>query len=195
VIRPDDDEQLFVVRWNRLIRLLLVAPSTKLVAVIAMSYGDAYDGSRVRPSAERLARDTGYDERTVRKAWAILRGLSLAERADYGPVSGKRMPDEYQLVIPDDWEHLPVLGPSEGRFHCLHCGHAFNPQAHNVLKRKGEDWRVSFFIDKFCFCPQPRKGQGCLGLWDSYRPAAQRWNQLDGPEQWKAFRQARGEDW
>jgi hypothetical protein len=100
---------------------------------------------------------------------------------------------------PDDWENLPVLGPSEGRFRCLHCGCAFNPRCHHNLARaggrQGPGWVVTWNLEKFCFCPPGRRNpRSCHVLWDRGRPDAQRWHKL-GQERWKLFREARGEDW
>jgi hypothetical protein len=67
-ISPDDEDKPFVARWNTLVSALLIEPSIKLVARQACDYG-IMDGEGIYPGNQRLARQTGYDERTVREAW------------------------------------------------------------------------------------------------------------------------------
>lgn len=198
MIRPDDEEKPFVARWNSLIRILLVESSVKAVARAAMDYADFYDGTSCHPSNERLARETLYDERTVRSAWAMLRGLGLAERVRHG-VPQKRIADEYELQIPDDWAGMAILGPRSDEFACLHCGADFNPPAVAVLT---EDGRAAWALWKACFCKPPRKTKGrntehCLVAWNAARrrDGEPTWSDLDGPAAWKLFREARADDW
>jgi hypothetical protein len=203
-VRPDDEELPFTARWNVLIRALLVESSVKLVARTAGDYANLYDrdddrlaGGNTYPGNERLARETGLSERTVRTAWAVIRDLGMAERtkvAAYDPVKKKWNADEYQLVIPDGWEGLPILGPNSGKFHCLHCECLFTPQANCKVNAEG---RVTFEVPRFCFCPPPKdksKGPGCFKLWSLERRRAelQPWGELDV---WKLFRESRGEEW
>ncbi|REF00359.1 hypothetical protein [Thermomonospora umbrina] len=207
-IRPDDEDPdiPFSRRWNVLVNALLVESSVKLVARVAMDYANYYDrdngrvaGGNVYPGNELLARETGLSERSVRTAWAVLRGLDMAERtstASYDPKTRKRTADEYQLMIPEGWEHLPILGPNSGRFRCVHCECLFNPQGNSSVDSKG---RVSFQVHRLCFCPPPRdkgKGEGCFSLWTQARQAAEAtsWRDLGG-DVWKLFREARDDDW
>lgn len=197
MIRPDDEDKPFVARWNSLIRSLLVESSVKLVARTAMDYADLYDGTGCHPSNERLARETGYSERTVRTAWGTLRGLDLADRVSRG-VAHKREADEYDLIIPDGWVNLPLLGPRSRKFTCLNCGKVFIPQGNSELHKDGG---VRFNVRLFVFCPPPRATKGreeehCFKVWDHDRRHAgdQTWAQL-GKDVWKLFQQARGDSW
>ncbi|GAA4928620.1 hypothetical protein GCM10023224_04840 [Streptomonospora halophila] len=197
MIRPDDETKPFVGRWNSLIRILLVESSVKHVARAAMDYANLYDGTSCHPSNERLARETGYNERTVRKAWAAMRGMGLAERVSHG-VAHRRLSDEYQLVIPESWQSLPVLGPSGAKFTCVHCEKAFNPTGNCKVHPDG---RVTFDLIPMVFCPEPRQRKGreepwCATEWDGQRRASGEtpWSQL-GQERWKVFHLARGEEW
>lgn len=197
MIRPDDDTKPFVGRWNSLVRILLLDSSVKHVARAAMDYADLYDGTSCRPSNERLARETGYNERTVRNAWAVMRGLGLAERVSHG-VAHRRLCDEYELVIPDHWDSLPILGPRGGKFTCLYCEKSFNPVGNSTVRPDGN---VTFDLATMAFCPAPRKKKGredpwCAALWDGQRHASGEalWNSL-GQERWKLFRRARADDW
>ncbi|MEO3875487.1 helix-turn-helix domain-containing protein [Nonomuraea sp. B12E4] len=197
MIRPDDEDKPFVARWNSLIRSLLVESSVKLVARTAMDYADLYDGTGCHPSNERLARETGYSERTVRTAWATLRSLELADRVSRG-VAHKREADEYDLVIPDGWHNLPLLGPRGRKFACLNCGKVINPQGNSELHKDGS---VRFNVRLFVFCPPPRATKGrederCFNAWEAAQKRAgeSAWGQR-GSGVWKLFRQARGDDW
>ncbi|GIM88769.1 hypothetical protein [Paractinoplanes toevensis] len=204
MIRPDDEEKPFIARWNMLARILLVESSVKHIARAAMDYADFDDGSNCRPSNERLARETGYNERTVRFAWSALRGLGMAERVSRG-TSYLRQADEYWLQIPEHWANFPILGPHGRKFTCLGCGKLFNPVGNCSVNELPTDApgadMVRYDIAKMCFCPAPRKTKGrddasCLAGWNQAQRKAGSplWNQL-GLERWKLFRQARADDW
>lgn len=201
---PDDEDKPFIARWNMLTRILLVESSVKLVARSAMDYADFYDGSSCHPSNERIGRETGYNEKTVRLAWQVMRGIGMAERVGHG-VAHLRLADEYQLCIPDHWQSLPLLGPRGRKFNCLHCHKLFAPQGNCSVNAEPGDApggeKVRFDLSRMCFCPPPRKTKGreqpaCLDLWNQSQAAAggMTWYQL-GEERWKLFRQARGDDW
>ena len=199
MIRPDDDDSPFVARWNSLVRVLLVESSVKLVARTAGDYANFVDGSSCFPSNERLARDTGYSKRTVVTAWGTLRGLKMAQRVGRG-VPHERIADEYELVIPDAWTALPILGPSGRPFTCLYCGKKFNPAGNSTLNAHD---RVTFDVIAFCFCPKPRGKSGrdeewCFPLWDAEQKRAGEpdWRQMQTQgATWNLFRTARGEAW
>lgn len=201
---PDDEEKPFIVRWNVLTRILLVESSVKLVARSAMDFAGFEDGSSCYPSNERICRETGYSDKTVRTAWAVLRGLGMAVRVAHG-VAHRRLADEYQLTIPDGWRDLPVLGPHCGKFRCFYCGKPFNPQGNSHVNARPEDKpgddSVSFDLRPMCFCPAPRKAGrslplSCPDLWDEDRREAglPPFARL-GRDQWEVFQQARGDDW
>lgn len=197
MIRPDDDDKPFVARWNTLTRALLVQPSVKLVARSAMDYADLYDGTSCRPSGARLARNTGYSEKTVRDSWAILRALGMAERVGHGN-GYTRKADEYALQIPEDWKSLPMLGPKEGKFTCINCEKLFTPQGNCTLYGEGD---VRYNVRLYCFCPKPRKTKGregpwCFDVWNQQRKKGghQTWTEM-GRDVWKLFREARSDDW
>jgi hypothetical protein len=189
-VHPDDEDKPFGLRWNKLVQILLVESSVKLVARAAADYADFRDGTECRPSNERLARETGYSERTVRTAWGVLRGLGMAERVRYAQAHAHRA-DVYDLRIPPDWKGFPVLGPHGRKFTCLHCGKLFNPQGNNTLRPDG---KVGFRIERYVFCPRPRKGPSCRDDWDTGEATRGRPLFRDA-DQWKAFRTARGDEW
>lgn len=204
IFRPDDENKVFIARWNMLVRLLLVESSVKHIARSAMDYAGFEDGTSCYPSNERIARETGYNERTVRIAWSVLRGLGMAERVTQA-ISYKRIADEYELQIPGHWPNLPILGPHGRKFTCLGCGKLFNPQGNctvNQLKtdKPGDD-NVRFDLSKLVFCPAPRRTAGraedaCQSKWDKRRTDSGQptWNKM-GSERWEQFREARGDDW
>lgn len=199
---PDTDDKPFPVRWNLLIRSLLVDSSVKHVARAAMDYANFYDGSSCRPSQERLARETGYSRTTVAHAWSAMQGMGLAELVDYS-VSYQGRADEYQLQIPDHWRNLPILGPHGGKFTCVNCKRPFNPQGNCTVTK--EDWmtyKVTYNLGPMVVCPPPRAKRGragpdCGAEWnDRQRDAgALAWRYLDDSDRWALFRQARGDDW
>lgn len=196
-VRPDDPDKPFIVRWNTLARILLVDTSIKYVARAAMDFADYETGASCFPSNERIARETGYSEPTIRNAWKVMRALGMAERVALG-VPHRRLADEYQLLIPEDWHTLPVLGPHGRKFTCLHCGRLFNPQGNCTMK---DDGTVGFDLSRLSFCPPPRATKGraevsCVDAWSDQQAAAggRAWRDLGG-DRWKGFRDARGDDW
>ena len=197
MITPDDEDRLFVARWNVLVAALLVEPSIKLVAYQAAQYGLA-DGGDVYPGNERLARQTGLTEKTVREAWHFMRGTGMAIRSTRSAWTGNhRTADLYELTIPEHWRNLPVLGPRFGKFTCQHCGKQFNPQPCNVFQteknkpvidRETGNRQVRWHLFKATFCPAPRKGPGCFRDWEA---AGGKW----ADSAWDLFRKARHDDW
>lgn len=170
----------------------------KLVARSAMDYADLFDGTSCHPSNERLARETGYSERTVRTAWATIRGLGLAERVS-NAVAHARKADEYELTIPDNWTNLPILGPRGRKFTCTNCDKLINPQGNCMLAGEG---RVTFDVRQYVFCPAPRATRGrevvwCFDDWNRRmkEQGQQPWGGRGNGEIWKLFRISRGEDW
>ncbi|MEV6820184.1 hypothetical protein AB0M72_15665 [Nocardiopsis dassonvillei] len=177
-------------------RALLVDSSVKHVARAAMDYADFRDGSSCHPSNERLARETGYSERTVRDAWGVMRELRLAERVSHA-VSYRGKSDEYRLCIPDGWaEALPLLGPRSGPFICQYCGDSFNPRGNSELQPGG---KVVFKMPALTFCPPPRSKRGrqvesCHALWWRQR-AEEGKGDWSADDAWELFRKARDDDW
>jgi hypothetical protein len=204
-ISPDDDmagERTFRSRFNQLVDILLIESSVKLVARTAADVADLREGTGVYLGDPRMARRTGLSERTVQTAWGVLRSLGMADRVSasyYDPERKRRMADEYNLLIPPGWRGLPVLGPGEGRFHCMQCGKAFNPRSHNCYDDKTGS--ISWYVTEFCFCPKPRRVKGkpaapsCLEKWNrAQRSKTLPWGGPGG-RAWELFRQARGDDW
>lgn len=198
-VRPDDDEKPFIARWNAFIRVLLVDPSVKHVArAAAADYADFYDGTSCRPSSSRLARELGYDERTVRMAWGHLRAMGLADRVTPG-IAHKGVADEYELKIPYYWDSMAILGPNSRKFTCLACGKVFNPPPAGRINDNGD---AVWDLWKLCFCKPPRKTKGRAGIdcwtaWNTRRKSEGQpvWRQLDNETSWKLFREARADDW
>lgn len=195
VIRPDQPKTPFIARWNGLIRILLVEPSVKLVARTMADHADFKTGANCHPGNELLARVTGYSERTVRDALAVLRGLGLADRTERG--KPRVSADTYKLVIPSfsEWSSLPVLGPNEDKFTCLGCYESFEPVGHQTYKPKVG---VVFDVYRFCFCgPLKTKTEACLAEWNRQqeRQGRPRWAQLDSAARWELLRVSRADDW
>ncbi|MFF0867653.1 hypothetical protein ACFYUV_38230 [Nonomuraea sp. NPDC003560] len=85
------------------------------VAMMACTYGNP-DGTRIRPSEERLARVCRRDVSTIRKCLKRLRDVGLFRRVFEGSAAGRRrLADEYRLEIPEDLaERVAMLDPDEG---------------------------------------------------------------------------------
>jgi hypothetical protein len=200
----DGTEILFVRRWNTLVSALIVEPSVKLVARTVVDYGLA-DGQGIYPGNERIARETGYRAAAVANAWAVMRGIGMAERVTGSYYDGRRRTaDEYELVIPDDWRGFPAYGPNLRRFRCQHCGKAFNPLPGTHVRPNGS---VGWYLARMVFCAPPGRAKrtpeevarkaalkaadtSCFVLWGG----ARRWEGL-GDKAWEAFRRARDDDW
>ncbi|CAL9611439.1 hypothetical protein [Nocardiopsis dassonvillei] len=194
MIRPDSEDHQLVARWSALVRILLVESSVKLVALAAMQYADFHTGVNCRPGNLRLGRDTGYDERTVRRAWEVMRSLDMAKLVRHGvPYQGRA--DEYVLEIPDRWENFAILGPEGRPFHCLACGADVHPKGHNVIDKK--TGRVSWRLPQFIFCKTPKDSYGCMHVWNKNRGRAgkPKWQELNNDQAWELFREARADDW
>jgi hypothetical protein len=197
LFRPDDEEKPFIRRWNQLVKILLVESSVKHVARAAMDYANFADGSSCRPSNERLARETGYNERTVRNAWAAMRALGMADRVVRG-TSYSGQADEYELAIPDGWEFLPVLGPHGRQFTCQWCGKLINPKGNCTVRADG---CIYYDVAEFVFCPPPRAKEGrpgpaCLDEFNlkQQSQAKSSFHKL-GNDVWSYFKKARSDEW
>ena len=204
-INPDDTDKPFVARWNSLVTALLVEPSVKLVARQACDYG-IMDGEGIYPGNQRLARQTGLTERTVREAWHFMRAADMAVRDSRSAWTGsQRTADAYSLNIPSSWRHYPVLGPHSARFTCQHCGKLFDPQPCNVfLTAKGAGGKpvpvtdadgareVRWRLYKAVYCPAPREGAGCMQAWERKHGP---WAKLDNTAAWEMFHKARDDEW
>jgi hypothetical protein len=203
MLSPDDYDKPFIARWNVLSRILIVDPSVKLVMRAAMDYADFQEGTNCHPSNERIARENGLGEKTVRNAWAIMRGTGMAHRVG-DAVAHRRLADEYTLQIPPNWQGLPVLGPHAGKFTCPHCRKLFNPNGSwtiNGPKDGDKPDTIRFKLREMSFCPKPREREGhrrpsCFAQWDASQVKAGRpqWHQL-GQDAWKVFNEARGDEW
>ncbi len=180
-----------------MVRILLVESSVKHIARSAMDYADFEDGSSCHPSNERIARETGYTDKTIRLAWSAMRGMGMALRVARG-VSYQRIADEYQLQIPDDWRTLPILGPHGRKFTCQACGKLFNPKA-NCSVYKNDEVRYNVAELSFCAPPRAKRGRAERSCLDEFndrqlRSKAKPFHAL-GPDVWKHFQKARGDDW
>lgn len=215
-LRPDDEDVQFAPRWNLLVRILLVEPSVKLVARTAMDHADFSDGSSCFPSIERMTRETGLSDRTVRNGWAVMRGLGMAVRVSRGS-SYRGAADEYQLEIPDSWQSIPILGPHCKKFKCPGCGNLFNPDAHSILADRTKDKTlpdgkprpkagddVAWIIGRLTFCSWPSTTKGgtkgnrdCRNAFDRKQRAegAKLWDELDKEGKWRLFEHARDDPW
>jgi hypothetical protein len=199
-VRPDDTSKLFITRWTKLVRILLVDPSVKGLARAAGDHCTFKTGVGVYAGNGRLARVTGYSDRAVREGWTVLRALGMAERTGFGSLKGsKRTSDTYDLKIPGNWYNLPVLGPNEGAFTCVYCGDEFNPSTSSLEIVNGKrTWKIY----EATFCPPPRRRKtgpvpsSCFALWEHDRRGRglPSWEELDQGV-WDLFREARGDDW
>lgn len=207
MVHPDDEEKPFAARFNALLSVLIVEPSIKLVGRQAADYG-FMDGEGIYPGNERLARQTGLTDKTIREAWHFLRGAGLAHRDVRSSWTGtRRTADLYALDIPADWQSLPVFGPHSARFTCQQCGKMFNPQPCNVFLTERRPGRKGFIpvtdkqtgfrevrwaLWKTVFCPAPRKGASCRQQWEKSNGP---WSASDTKAVWEMFRKARDDDW
>ncbi|MCP9963970.1 hypothetical protein LUX57_01215 [Actinomadura madurae] len=87
------------------------------VALVLATYADL-DGTRVRPSAKRVAQVCELDERKVRACITHLRQSRLLElvRPARGPgrAGGPGRPAEFRMSVPDDLlDRLAYLDPDE----------------------------------------------------------------------------------
>ena len=101
---PDDLEPVGRFEWEQSLRMLGIPWETKAFGLLLATYA-ASDGDRIHPGEERLARDTGMSERTVRRQLTALRETYyLIERTARGADAGRRggWADMYRLVMPDD---------------------------------------------------------------------------------------------
>lgn len=99
-------------RWEQAFRSADLLLPVKATVMIMVTYGDL-DGNNIRPSVERLSRDTGKDERTVR------RHIDAAEAAGWLVKAhpnrkgiGRTQAQSYRLEIPD--QRTPVPGDRPG---------------------------------------------------------------------------------
>ncbi|WP_017584298.1 hypothetical protein [Nocardiopsis valliformis] len=199
MIHPMHPSGGFQSRWNTLVRSLLVESSVKHVAMSAALYANFEDGESCFPGISHLERDTGYTDKTVRRALQVLRGMDMARLVRRG-VPHKGRSDEYTLQIPDGWTGLPLQGPKGLPFTCAFCLKDFNPKGHSLVKpvEGPRGYQTSWYLDKFIFCTRAgKKAPSCRALWDRDRgrrgePA---WRELVSSVKWEMFYAARGEDW
>ena len=193
----DDEDHLFIARWRRFVRILLVESSVRHIAFVAGEHANFNDGGSCRPGNGLLVRETGYSLRTVKSAWAVMRSLGMATRSSWGS-SWKGEADDYDLQIPGSWRSMPILGPHGGRFTCQHCGSLFDPVGNCTVRPDGS---IGYYPDRWVFCPTRRvKGRdavSCRQLWDRQRRAAgsPTWSESALEDVWKLFRLARNDDW
>lgn len=201
---PDDPDKPFMARWKLLTRILLASPSVKHVAHVAVEYADFNDGTSCFPSNERIAREVGCDEKTVRFAWSVLRGVGMARRVGRA-VPHQGIADEYELEIPGNWSSLPILGPHNRKFTCLNCGKLINPEGNcSVNSAKGDKPGsdiVRWDVGRMTFCPSPRRKKGreavdCREAWSrgQAKVGAPVWHML-GQDVWKKLAESRADDW
>lgn len=106
--QPDTPGSPFFARWNALIRELNVDPSIKLVARTMADHADE-SGKGCDAGSETLALETSYSKRTIYNALTALKDLGIVVRTRRGvPYRGMR--DEYQLIIPSNWEDVVRAG-------------------------------------------------------------------------------------
>jgi rubredoxin len=204
-IFPGDEETIvgdpvsFVVRWNKLVDAWIVESSVKLLARTAVDYG-VHDGQEIYPGNEQLSRKTGLSTVTIGKAWKILQASKMAELDVASMWTGKwRTANVYSLMIPGDWENLPIYGPNCKRFTCQHCGHLFNPQPGTDVGKNGG---VGYYIARMVFCPdpgRPKRQHGEAGPRKPFPPGcAALWQKGAGKDTkitWEMFRKARDDEW
>lgn len=96
------DEPPLRYEWERVIRSLPLPSWAKHVGLNAATYAD-HKGCEIYPGVERTVDDTGLSDKTVRRAYKMLREVGLLDRVVEGARVGRRgVADEYRLAIPDD---------------------------------------------------------------------------------------------
>ena len=108
--------------WERVVRHLTMPPTTKLVVLIAATFGDR-DGTNIRPGNAILASAAGRSERTVQTALEDARSLGVIFREKRGSSPGRRaLADVYRLSLhPNTGSPLPEIRPTRRRTPEAHC--------------------------------------------------------------------------
>ncbi|MEU0493458.1 helix-turn-helix domain-containing protein [Nocardiopsis sp. NPDC006139] len=107
-ITPDTPGAPFFARWNAFVRELNIDPSVKLVARTMADHADD-QGKQCAPGSNTLALETSYSKRTIYNALVALKELGIVVRTKQGvPWQGTH--DEYQLLIPSNWEDVLRAG-------------------------------------------------------------------------------------
>ncbi|MEV5819334.1 hypothetical protein AB0L22_09175 [Micromonospora haikouensis] len=103
--------------WERIFRRIVVPSSLRAVKGVGMmlaSFANA-DGTSVFPGEEGLAGFCQSGKSTVGPALRWMREQYLIHRRSHQVTrGGRRLADEYQLCMPNDWESRFVLLPSNG---------------------------------------------------------------------------------
>lgn len=98
--------------WERVIRVLDLPATTKLVALTIATYADGETGRNAHPGEERLAADCSLTNRAIRTHLTRLRDTGLLQRTRKGSANQhRRMADEYALVVPTDLLERVELTP------------------------------------------------------------------------------------
>lgn len=103
--------------WERIFRRIVVPSNLKSVKVVGMmlaSFANA-DGTSVFPGEEGLSGFCQGGKSTVGPCLRWMREQYLIHRRSHQVTrGGRRLADEYQLSMPEDWETRFVLLPPNG---------------------------------------------------------------------------------
>ncbi len=97
--------------WEQAVRAMPMDMTTKCLALLLATYGDA-NGSQIYPSVERLAANVGRTERTVNRAMADLRDrelISLERRGNQHASAPSQRTTRYRLSLPSGLRFMPGL--------------------------------------------------------------------------------------
>lgn len=97
----DSNQPIGRFEWERIVKRARMPKGAKFLALILATFGASKDGSNVRPSVERLAREMEVSERTVNRSFVWLRENGWVTRVRRGNRWQGRT-DEYRLTIPVD---------------------------------------------------------------------------------------------
>ncbi|QII05908.1 helix-turn-helix domain-containing protein [Rhodococcoides fascians A25f] len=87
--------------WERVVKRTRMPGSAKFLALTLATFGSSKDGTGVRPSVERLAREMEVTVRTVNRGMVWLRNNGWIVRTR--PANNwKGTPAEYRLAVPPD---------------------------------------------------------------------------------------------
>jgi hypothetical protein len=95
--------------WLRTWRYVIVRPPVKNVGFAIATFANR-DGKQVFPGIRRLMAITGHSKSTVIEALATMRWMGFLFRRASAQGSNSGLSDEYQLCLPIDLSHIPMVG-------------------------------------------------------------------------------------
>jgi DNA-binding transcriptional MocR family regulator len=95
--------------WLRTWRYVIVRPPVKNVGFAIATFANK-QGEQVFPGVRRLMSITGHSKSTVIEALATMRWMGFLFRKVSNQGSSSGLSDEYQLCLPIDLSHIPMIG-------------------------------------------------------------------------------------